>query len=316
VGYLVLLALALGAAVWAWERYAAWIVAGIVIAVIFALAGRSRRRATSGTAPAAISPQRGTRRRAKTGPSRLTRLDEVVPVPRPAGWPVLPVRPNAMTSSGILELMAPADRPYARTTCPSCSTDLDPLPKAKKRCRHCGQDVYVRSGPDGRRHLLAASEMPGFEILWTRHHENRSAAVREADERAEIEWLETLRRAGFAVGSEELDVVGESYYHPALAGIRAAEGVNLQTRELSVAAALVAEPQNQWDSNTVGVYVNGAKVGHLEREDAADYQRPIQRAGGRVFVEATLVGGRPTDRAEVGPIGVRIEHLPPPDEIR
>ena len=43
---------------------------------------------------------------------------------------------------------------------------LDPLPKAKKKCSSCGNRIYVRSGPDGRRHLLAEGALAAHQQWW------------------------------------------------------------------------------------------------------------------------------------------------------
>jgi hypothetical protein len=43
--------------------------------------------------------------------------------------------------------------------------ELDPLPKAKKACTICGEPIYVRSGPDGKRHLLRAEDMTVIESV-------------------------------------------------------------------------------------------------------------------------------------------------------
>lgn len=60
-------------------------------------------------------------------------------------------------------------RPYSRTDCPSCGAALDPLPKSKKKCPSCGEPIWVRSGPDDVRYLLADSELRDHEALWTGH---------------------------------------------------------------------------------------------------------------------------------------------------
>ena len=60
-------------------------------------------------------------------------------------------------------------RPYNRTDCPSCGVALDPLPTKKKKCPSCGEPVWVRSGPDDVRYLLADSELRDHEARWTGH---------------------------------------------------------------------------------------------------------------------------------------------------
>jgi predicted RNA-binding Zn-ribbon protein involved in translation (DUF1610 family) len=210
------------------------------------------------------------------------------------------------------EYIAVADREYVRTTCPTCGIELNPLPKAKKRCRECGAEIFVRSGPGGKRHLLAAAELDGFQAVWVEHHEARSAAAIAAQERAEAAWTQALQDAGLAVGDYELDVVGESHRHAALAGIRAALTSDPRAYELRTVAALEREPSNPHDRNAIRVLIHGQHVGYLDRYSAEDYQPVVKRHGGRMFVQAVMLGGRPED-GRVGPIGVRLSNVPEPD---
>lgn len=62
--------------------------------------------------------------------------------------------------------VAPVERPYANTACPYCGVEMSPLPKAKSKCRSCGQSVFVRSGPDGMRYLLQEVDLPALEAAW------------------------------------------------------------------------------------------------------------------------------------------------------
>ena len=55
------------------------------------------------------------------------------------------------------------EQPYANTTCPSCGVALDPLPKAKKTCPECAEDIYVRTGPDGLLYLLSEGGLEAWE---------------------------------------------------------------------------------------------------------------------------------------------------------
>ena len=59
-----------------------------------------------------------------------------------------------------------AERPYANTTCPYCGATPEPLPKAKSRCKVCGEAIYVRSGPDGQLYLLQEVDLPALEAAW------------------------------------------------------------------------------------------------------------------------------------------------------
>ena len=71
---------------------------------------------------------------------------------------------------------APDDRPYNRDDCPYCHAIQDPLPKAKRKCPDCGQPIYVRSGPDGLRHLLREADLEAHEAAWADHYTAQEAA--------------------------------------------------------------------------------------------------------------------------------------------
>lgn len=81
---------------------------------------------------------------------------------------------------------------YATAVCPSCGTALDPLPKAKKKCRACGEAIYVRSGPDGRRYLLSEGQLGAHEEWWHRHRRaqewvERTEGLLEPDELRQLQ---------------------------------------------------------------------------------------------------------------------------------
>jgi hypothetical protein len=185
----------------------------MAIGVLYAM-GRIPKR-NGAAAPA--------RRERRPGRQPLTRLEDVVPVPHPDRWLALP-DPSAGLDGELDESakVGAADRPYARTTCPSCGVELDPLPKAKKRCTGCPVDIFVRSGPDGIRYLLAAGELEAFQERWATQQQERWTQARRRQDAALEVWHRLLGNAGFAVGPQDLDVVGESFYHVSLAGIHAA----------------------------------------------------------------------------------------------
>lgn len=285
------------------------VIAGLILFVWWVRKNRADQLSTPTsllTPTIAVTPDS---RRSSAG--RLTPLGEVTPIPTPAGWPITPEQPPGLDGRpDDAPYVEVADRPYDRTTCPSCAAELSPLPKAKKRCPACGREIFVRSGPDNRRYLLSSSELATWDQRWVAHYQAQSVEALQRQELAEAEWHRRLTAAGVTIGDEELDVVGESYYHAQLAGIRAALNAQPRDFEVRTIAALVAEPNNQYDRNAVGVYVHGVKVGHLDRYDAAEYQPPIRRAGGQIYVEAVMLGGQPTPQGEIGPIGVRLMNVP------
>lgn len=68
---------------------------------------------------------------------------------------------------------------------------------------------------------------------------------------------------------DNVPVVGESFYQPALRAITCTE--EGEAVECDCIAELVPEPENPHDSNAVKVVIDGSKVGHLSRANAVKY---------------------------------------------
>lgn len=81
-------------------------------------------------------------------------------------------------------------RTYANTACPYCSLELDPLPKAKKRCPGCGQPIYARMGPDGITYLLKVGDLPVLDQAWAEYHEARDYRAKVAALGVDFDALE------------------------------------------------------------------------------------------------------------------------------
>lgn len=96
-------------------------------------------------------------------------------------------------------------------------------------------------------------------------------------------------------GDSHRAVHGESHYQPALH--ETARLATEQDGERVFQAILVAEPDNEYDSNAIAVYSEAGKLGYIPRDDAPDYRpvfEEIARQGCRAGVcEAVLVGGTP-----------------------
>jgi collagen type III alpha len=76
---------------------------------------------------------------------------------------------------------------------------------------------------------------------------------------------------------------------------------------------LVPEPTNPYDRNAVAVLIGTRQVGHLARDDAAEYTRPLTRRrqkGLPTTCRAVIAGGR-----RGGSYGVFLEGIPDPDEL-
>jgi HIRAN domain. len=200
--------------------------------------------------------------------------------------------------------------PFESDGCPPCGAQVATLPKGTKRCRTCGEQMYVVVIDGMTRRLVAAPER---DAVGTANVERVTAEHKAA----ELGWYTSLRASGLRLSDdpdegETLSVVGESHYLETLAGLMAALRVDPRDREVTTVGRLTREPANRYDRNAVRVDVHGQHVGYLSREDAVDIQgwlRTVERDG-PVFVLARLGGGLVQD-GQVGPIGVTIEQLPP-----
>jgi tetratricopeptide (TPR) repeat protein len=112
-------------------------------------------------------------------------------------------------------------------------------------------------------------------------------------------------------GVHELEVVGESFYQDALwraIGSRTQERVRME-----IQAVLYAETDNPYDDNAISVWINGMKVGHLAREDAAAYRPGLlalqAREGKSIALRGVIVGGGIRQDGP-GYLGVWMSHEP------
>lgn len=75
-------------------------------------------------------------------------------------------------------------------------------------------------------------------------------------------------------GRFSVEVVGESYYRPALRALHPIDG--RRRRDHAVAVLRLAN-DNAHDDQAVAVYLNGRHIGHLSRSMARDFRAAIQR---------------------------------------
>lgn len=117
-----------------------------------------------------------------------------------------------------------------------------------------------------------------------------------------------LPAGGFALASGPgMEVVGESHYRDAIAAI--AGGTRREAVRLVTWAALVPEPENQYDRNAVGVRIGGVKVGHLSRGDAAAFASVLGRLTAAGLVghgRADIYGGWDRGPSERGDYGITL----------
>lgn len=118
-------------------------------------------------------------------------------------------------------------------------------------------------------------------------------------------------RAPVLGGDEDLEVVGESNYQPALwaiCGERLGEKVRCP-----ITAVLVPEPQSAYDPNAIAVVISGQIVGYLDRQTAGRYIQPLHQQmashGAYIGLTGVIVGGG--HRADgPGRLGVWLDHDP------
>lgn len=112
-------------------------------------------------------------------------------------------------------------------------------------------------------------------------------------------------------GEYEFEVVGESFYQPALralAGDHGDDAANLETT-----AVVVPDDNNPHDNKAVKVLIDGHHVGHLSRDDARSYRRRLAaKKQGMVAAQcgALVMGGFIGRDGERASYGVRLDMKP------
>lgn len=236
--------------------------------------------------------------------------------PAPSVLPVVPAPPPAPERPASVE---PSRRSYASELCPYCRERMEPLPKAKTRCKLCRQPVFVRTGPDGLRYLLQEIDLPVMEAEWAAANAQRAHEVDEATRRHTEALLAEAWRLTFAAmpaarcvdltsDEDEQEVTGESHYQPALAEVSNHEDGVVRRRD--VVAVLVPEPENTYDRNAVRVEVFGRKVGYIPREDAEDVSPmllALRKQGLLVGSRAEIIGGGLGHSGDKLSFGIRLQ---------
>lgn len=103
------------------------------------------------------------------------------------------------------------------------------------------------------------------------------------------------------------EVVGESHYRAAIeqaTGGPRREGVKVVTW-----AALIPETDNPYDAGAVAIHLDGRKVGHLRKAEAAAFRPVLERvaAVGRVaYCRADVYGGWNRSRSDTGDYGITL----------
>ena len=106
-------------------------------------------------------------------------------------------------------------------------------------------------------------------------------------------------------------IVGVTFYQEAMQRIFDASGsISATTRP----AKLVPEPDNPHDKNAVAVEVKGERIGHLKREDAAQYSPALRRLDKPLPCRVTIWPEETKDGERVF-LAHFFEPLPSPGEI-
>lgn len=89
-----------------------------------------------------------------------------------------------------------------------------------------------------------------------------------------------------------LHAVGESHYQSHLRATMKSLG---RGKDKPLTAYIVTEPDNPHDKNACAVYINGGKVGHLNRDDARHYVAQMRKNNipnvSRFEANAKIIGG-------------------------
>jgi hypothetical protein len=110
-------------------------------------------------------------------------------------------------------------------------------------------------------------------------------------------------------GRDTLEVVGESYRQDNLWAIVGTPRTSDRIQQPAI-AILVLETGNEYDDNAIAVWISGAQVGYLSRDDARDYRQGLEAlsAVSPVALHATIVGGGHGDSLAL--LGVFLDHDP------
>lgn len=110
-------------------------------------------------------------------------------------------------------------------------------------------------------------------------------------------------------GRDDLEVVGESFYQDHLWAVVGGYTDDYVRQE--IVAVLVAEHGNPYDANAISVWIDGGKVGHLVREDAAAHRDGLLRLqlrhGTAIALPGMIVGGG-ADDGRTGMLGVFLSY--------
>lgn len=151
--------------------------------------------------------------------------------------------------------------------------------------------------------------------IFRRTRSEQSAAPKHESVRLDERpaWMVDGVRAVLLDGRETLEVVGESRYQDNLWRLVRGRADLAERVRVEIVAVLVAELENPYDANAVGVWIDGLKVGHLSRSDARLYQPGLmalhEKHGTPIALSGVIAGGGMRDDG-IGRLGVFLDHDP------
>ena len=104
----------------------------------------------------------------------------------------------------------------------------------------------------------------------------RSEQPTRLDERPA--WMVDGVRPVLLDGRQTLEVVSESPYQEKLWQLVRSRADLTERVRVEILAVLVPEPDNPYDANAVGVWIDRLKVGYLSRNDAQHYRPGLASA--------------------------------------
>jgi len=111
-------------------------------------------------------------------------------------------------------------------------------------------------------------------------------------------------------GNFDFEVVGESFYQPAIKSIASTQKDREQTE---FNAVLTLDDYNKYDNKAVKVEINGLQVGHLSKADARSFRRRLatkKLTNQTTTAKAIIIGGHEDKKGNKMHYGVMLDMKP------
>lgn len=116
------------------------------------------------------------------------------------------------------------------------------------------------------------------------------------------------------VGEHDFEIVGESHFQAQLWSLVGSTAAADERMPHEAVAVLLPVSDNPYDANAVEVHIDGMKVGHLSRDDAADLRADIEElsetngtAISMIVCNAAIFGGYVTKDGGRAMLGVKLD---------